>query len=178
MKQYYKDFLKFLVLTFLVYGFVIVFIISSSACAHTTLDAKLGGMLHQNDITTNKLISLGFTGDLTRVFKYRFEGGLFALNDAGPNTRTWFTGVSLGTGVTGDWYYARVFTGPALVSRTDDHLNTPLEFNTDIEVGLRDKTGVELGLGYKHMSNGGITNPNLGQDFMYLGVKLPLGGSR
>lgn len=148
--------------------------LASSASADQ-VNFKLGGSLHTESVLTNKIASVGYTDRLTRLFDYRLETGFFAHNDVGYHVRTGFLSAGIGTGVKGSWYYSHVFFGPSVVTRTDDHLNTPLQFSTDVEFGLTDGRNVELGVGYKHLSNGGIfPGPNKGRDFLYIQLSLPL----
>lgn len=129
---------------------------------------KFGGMLNTPALNQNKLLSIGYQAPLGRIFDYQLEVGTF--NDNINDFKTVYGGPSLGLTTGGDNFYVKVFSGPVFVSYTDQHLSTPVEFNTDFEIGIKDGRGVNIGIGYKHMSNAGIVGPNIGRDFIYLKI--------
>lgn len=155
---------------------ILLLFIATSALANdyaptkTTPFMKIAGSLNTESIATNKLISVGYQHPLTHLFDYQLEGGYFVDNKA--NTKTAFFGPSIGITAENANIYTKAFVGPAYVSHTDDHLSTPYEFNTDFEVGVKDKRGTSIGIGYKHMSNAQICDgcSNLGRDFLFVRV--------
>lgn len=155
--------------------FILMSLVPTMALA-SSLQFKFGSSMNVASPFVNKLVALSYRDKLTSILDYQIETGLFANNDVGYRVRTGYVSASIGAGVTGSWYYSRVFVGPAAVSRTDDRLSSTIQLSTDAEIGIRDNRSVELGLGYKHFSNAGIApGPNKGRDFMYLKLSLPLG---
>jgi hypothetical protein len=140
--------------------------------AHDSVYLKFGGSLREPDFFNNKLIAIGFADSLGKsIFDYQLEGGMFANNAIGGTTG--YGGPSLGVSIIERKYYIKAFAGPAVITRLDDHLSTPIVFNIDFEIGLKNTKGEGIGIGYKHLSNGGIQSPNLGRDFLYLKVMVP-----
>ncbi len=143
-------------------------LLMSNYATATDFNLKLGGVMHEPTLISKKFVSLSYEHPFTSLFDYRLEGGILQNNL--PEPLTGFISPSIGLSIKGEGAYAKVFFGPALVTYTDQNLNTSFQFNTDFEVGLRDKRGVELGIGFKHFSNGGITQPNYGRDILYFKV--------
>lgn len=82
------------------------------------------------------------------------QSGLFVSYAAGPK-------MQLGPVQT------RYLWGVGYLSHTDSLLSSHFQFTHDLTIGLYDlKSG--LSLGYKHISNAGITLPNRGRDFITL----------
>jgi hypothetical protein len=82
------------------------------------------------------------------------RSGLFASWSAGPK-------MQLGPVQT------RYLWGVGYLSHPDQLLSSRFQFTHDLIIGLYDrKSG--LSLGYKHISNAGITLPNRGRDFLTL----------
>lgn len=131
---------------------------------------KFGLGLNQANPLTNKLVAIGYQNTLTRLLDYQLEGGYFS--ELTTARHFWFVGPSIGLALKNDGHFIKTFVGPAFVNPTDAHLSTPIQFNTDIEIGLRDSRGVGMGMGYKHMSNAGIAGENLGRDFLYFKIQF------
>lgn len=134
---------------------------------------KLGGSLNEPSLLTNKMLAAGVQRHLLGVFDYQLELGTFVDNSKPNDWQTVWGAAQIGLSIVNPGYYIKVFSGPAYVSKTDDHLSTPFEFTEDLEIGFVDKRGVGIGFGYKHFSNAGIQQPNLGRDFLFFKVMLP-----
>lgn len=151
-------------------------LITMCLCVQTRADDgtfwKLGIGL-DDKIGTTKLLSGGYQGYLIGIFDYQLEAGAF--QDAGNSVGiVGFGGASVGISVKStSGVYAKVFAGPSLITNTDDRLSSILEFNDDIELGIRDSRNVCLGLDFKHFSNAGLFPPNIGRDFLLLKVQIP-----
>ena len=135
--------------------------------------AKVGGDATNRIVFNNKLITLGYQHKFFYLFDYQLEAGNFSNHGKSLPDESYFVGSSVGVSLVQHSWYAKSFIGPALVTPTNVYLNTPIELNTDLELGLRDHRGLGMGVGYKHMSNGGVTTPNLGRDFLFLKIQLP-----
>jgi hypothetical protein len=67
--------------------------------------------------------------------------------------------------------FGKLFTGPCVISTTDNYLSSHLQFCTDFGVGIRDRqTFVDAT--YSHISNAGIKLPNRGKDFFVMEAGL------
>ena len=133
---------------------------------HDNSYLKLAGGLNDNNLLHTKSAMVGHQGPLLGVFDYQLELGLLQH----PQGISVFGGPSIGLSIVQTGYYAKVFTGPSILSPTDDRLGTTLEISSDLEIGVRDERGVSMGIGYKHISNAGTGGVNLGRDFIYFKV--------
>lgn len=123
--------------------------------------------------TSVKFISIGYTGPLYKFFDYQIEGGAFVDNSQ-PMGVIGFTTAEIGIKTKEPGFYAGFFIGPALLTQTDTRLATLFEFSSDIELGIRDSRGIAISGDYKHFSNAGITQNNVGRDFFIIKLTLPV----
>lgn len=142
------------------------------ATSHTNFYFKFGGNMDTSYLWTNKIAALGYQHKLKGLFDYQLEGGYFVDNMQSTAFRTVYASTSAGMSIVKPSYYISTFLGPALVTATDNHLSSPLEFSIDIEAGILDHGETGIGLGYKHFSNP-LTSPNLGRDFLFFKVRIP-----
>lgn len=117
--------------------------------------------------TTVKLLSVGQRDTLYSVLDYQLEVGTFSDNSQ-SNGMIFFASPSIGFRTKRSGLYANFFIGPALMTQSDSRLASIFEFNNDMEVGIRDDKGTSIGVGYKHFSNAGLTQGNLGRDFFLI----------
>lgn len=111
-------------------------------------------------------IFTGYQGYLTNIVEYQLEAGI---------PRPGIFGVSPSIGVSTmsrSGMFLKVFFGPLLLTNWDDRLGGLFQFNNDLELGLKGQNGFAIGVNYKHISNAGITQPNLGRDFILLKLQL------
>lgn len=128
--------------------------------------AKAGGDLHETSLIRQKFTSFAYENKLTQLLDYRLELGVMQIN----RDFTGFLSPSVGLVTQGTGIYGKVFFGPAVVTNTSDSLSTHVQFNTDFELGIRDARGLELGVGFKHMSNAGLGGANTGKDIFYIKI--------
>ncbi len=62
--------------------------------------------------------------------------------------------------------FVSAFIGPAAISQKDRKLGSHLQFAIDFGVGVKMDSGKALGLHFKHLSNAGIWQPNIGRDLL------------
>jgi len=67
--------------------------------------------------------------------------------------------------------FGTAFTGPCLISASDNMLGSFTQFCTDFGFGIRDDKTV-LSLTYSHISNAGLKMPNHGRDFVVMGAGI------
>ncbi len=60
--------------------------------------------------------------------------------------------------------------GPAVISRTDALLGSNIQIAQEIGIGMKDDSGVRVGIVVKHFSNAGLTDINEGRNF--LGIQV------
>ena len=143
--------------------------LSVSAFAEQHTYFKFGSGL-DGAFGSSKLGAFGYQEEIFGPLHSQIEGGMFTRDGGYALFGAYSIGISV---LTSGGIYAKVFTGPALLSGTDSRLSSLLEFNNDLELGLRDLSGVELGLVYKHMSNAGLWEPNPGRNWLMLKVSIP-----
>lgn len=120
---------------------------------------------------SHKYFTIGYTDSLTEVFDFQVEAGGWKTTYQGENSSL-YTAYQFGI-KTDTPFYARFFTGPALISATDQRLSSALQFKHDIGIGFKDKRNVGIGVNYSHVSNANLKLPNLGRDFIQLRVEVP-----
>lgn len=134
---------------------------------------KYGVGLNGGSLPSVKYATISRQGNLISIFSYQLEGGVFTdINDQSKNTAA-FGNAALGFTIEQPYSYAKLFFGPAVISSTDTRLSSYYQFNHDIELGVKNKNGLGIGLDYKHISNAGLKEPNLGRDLV--GLKLTFG---
>lgn len=114
-------------------------------------------------------------------YRYRLIGPLYvslnggAFFDAREDIATGYGFGQIGTVVHPfEWFYFENFFGPGAISQTDSRLGSHFQFGLDLGVGFREPhTKATIGVNYKHISNAGIKQPNLGRDFVMLKVGIP-----
>jgi hypothetical protein len=131
------------------------------------------GMDNSPSLPDVKALSLGYSNSLTYIFDYKIEGGLFTDLTQSQGI-IGFGGPSLGlSSKTKSGFYSKIYFGPAFITQTDTRLGGLFEFQTDIEIGLSDYRGIDIGISYKHISDAGITPLNLGRDFLGITLGIP-----
>jgi hypothetical protein len=120
---------------------------------------------------SHKFFTVGYTDKLTDIFDYQIEGGGWKTSYEGERSSL-YTSYQIGV-KTDTPFYARFFTGPALISTTDQRLSSAFQFKHDLGVGFKDKRNVGIGVNYSHVSNANLKLPNLGRDFLQLRVEVP-----
>lgn len=122
--------------------------------------------------STIKMISLGETDHLWKVFEYKLDFGAY-IDNSQTQGLIGFASPQIGLRTKGEGFYVGYFVGPALITQTDTRLDDLFEFDNDFELGIRDNRGVRLGVDYKHLSDGGLTSNNIGRDFFLFQLTIP-----
>lgn len=152
---------------------VAVAALALSACAHSF---KYGiGLNSGADFpdTSTKILSVVEQDQfLTSPLQYQWEGGLFVDNNNGLGP-TGFGSFALGLETEGPGLFASYFVGPTLITQTDARLASILEFNNNFQLGIRDRRGAAIGLNFQHFSNAGLTQGNIGRDFLGINLTFP-----
>jgi len=109
--------------------------------------------------------TLGFSSEFGKGLSFKPEIG--AVDDIRLGSQFVYASISGGLYLEYSNLFVRGFFGPGLISSTDSRLSTHLQFFSDAGVGVN-LDGAILGVGYKHISNASIKQPNLGRDFVYV----------
>lgn len=118
-------------------------------------------------LTDSRFIAIGHEWPAWSLFRVKTEGGIYHDNTQNSGA-IGFISPSIGVATPTYPLYLKVFLGPALITQEDSRLTSILQFNHDIELGLRGETGVSVGINYKHLSNAGLWGANLGRDAFLL----------
>lgn len=126
------------------------------------------GAPQQNGRGEIKWFSLGIEQDHKAPWVTQAELGVIADQKDYLGRRSGlFLGTTVGPKMQLGPVQTRYLWGVAWISTTDALLSSHMQFTHDLTLGLYDrKSG--LSLGYKHISNAGITLPNRGRDFVTL----------
>lgn len=112
-----------------------------------------------------KFLNLGYREPLGHGFSWQGEAG--GWTDSAGNGRTGSGyGAFQGNFIAGDSVFARLSAGPSLVTAPDSYLSGHFQFTEDLFLGLQGSNKNVVGVKYKHFSNAGLRQPNLGRDFM------------
>jgi hypothetical protein len=149
-------------------------LLSLTACASTfKYGVGLNGDATFPDPSTKIISVVDQEEFLEGPFDYQWELGTFIDNSnrLGP---TVFGSFALGLETKGPGLFASYFVGPALITQTDQRLASIFEFNNNFQIGIRDRRGLSLGVGFQHFSNAGLWAPNIGRDFFIINLTIPL----
>lgn len=106
------------------------------------------------------------------IWQYEVGGWIDNRSDMGRDGSA-FADLAIGLNVDAGPFYAQTLTGVAGLSNIDSYLGGHAQFNHDVAVGFKAKSGASLGLNYKHISSAGIFEPNYGRDFLTIRLGLP-----
>lgn len=120
----------------------------------------------------SKFINVGHRENTILGLTYQYEAGGWTDVAGGGRGGSGYGAVQAGVQTNGP-IYARVMTGPALITSPDSYLGGYLNFTEDFYIGLKGPNGNTVGVKYKHISNAGITQPNVGRDFAGVEVSIP-----
>lgn len=124
--------------------------------------------------TETKTFDVGYREFLFKGIYWQNKLGFWADDSGNPDRSSSLYGSS-GIGMMVDLapIELHVGSGLAIVSTPDIYLggNFP-QFQSEIGVTLRDKSGDGIGLTYSHISSAGILSPNQGRDFIALELSV------
>lgn len=146
----------------------------SSLAKDLSLKYGLGINNHQNQITDVKLIALSIDQDIFGILREKYEAGLYVDNTR-VNSRVGYLAYMIGVEPRVGQAYFNGTSGLGMMSGTDKRLGSAFQFFHEFGFGVIDKNDrTRMGVYYKHISNAGITQPNMGRDFIgiQMGVNL------
>lgn len=117
-----------------------------------------------------KVANIGYRSDIFSGIYWQNKLGYFGDGSGNPSRKSSFYFAS-GPGMTVDLRPVEFRSGWSLcaISTPDSYLGGRFpQFNGEIYVGLRDKKGNGIGVGYEHISSAGLVTPNNGRDFFVL----------
>lgn len=120
----------------------------------------------------SKLLAFGHRDPLALGLSYQYEFGGWADRAGNGRKSSGYGAFQVGVEA-GDYTVARVMFGPTLITTPDAYLGGHFNFAEDFFFGIRGKSGNTVGIIYKHVSNAGLTEPNMGRDFGGVQVSVP-----
>lgn len=152
---------------------LVLILITSVSKADDYMTAAVGVFNSGKDShAESKFINVGHRDSTILGLTYQYEIG--GWTDTASHSRSGSVYGALQAGVETDGLvFARVMTGPALITSPDSYLGGYLNFTEDFYIGLKGPNSNTVGIKYKHISNAGLTQPNLGRDFAGFEVSIP-----
>jgi hypothetical protein len=135
--------------------------------AHDGLLFKTGlGVFHSQNSAT---YAIGYYDTFNDNFLYKLDLGTWT-DQRENRLSSPFSSFSLG-GIVGNYrgVNASLSAGILILGYPDGTLGSPFSFTEELIIGYQC-----VGVGYKHISNAGLAEPNFGRDYMFLNFSLPL----
>ena len=120
--------------------------ISASAEAGQTY-ISVGPTLTGDNNFGNKIGSIGYNAQFTDIFDYQLEAGTFS---SLTGTQTVYSSAQLGLTIKSGLFFTRVFSGPSIVTATNQYISSPIQIQSDLEVGIIDERGVSFAVDFMH----------------------------
>ena len=151
---------------------ILLLLLSTPALAEVSLSAGIGkGALYHNGTPFERSAAIGYQYNFKHDFFIRPEVGWFMDNSGNGKTSFWaapLLGVSALSTVGPELHVA---LGPGYLQHPDEILGGHFQFSLEGGVGITSKNAY-VGLAWKHLSSGGITQPNRGRDFIMVQLRL------
>ena len=115
--------------------------------------------------------SVGYKVDSFSILKNRTDIGYWSDKNKDRKDSLF---ISNGFGIQPEYknINAELYSSLAYISNPDSRLSTNFQFKHDIGIHYKMTDEYKVGIIYTHISNGGIKHPNLGRDFIGLGITL------
>ena len=150
---------------------ILLFLLAQTCLADTYIKYGIG-ISKDQQLGEVKVIAGGYQTPIYESIISQIELGYWSDPHLGRKSSI-FGNVSFGLDIQAGILYTQALWGIALISQTDSILGGNFQFNHDIFLGLRDKNGYSIGIGYKHISSAGIYMPNLGRDMLMIKMAVP-----
>ena len=134
----------------------------------------------KNSAAELKFLGLGYQASFSEFQRYDFlvwqgEAGAWADNAGGGRSSSGYASFGIGLRVNAGPIVLSSVHGPGLITTPDSYLGSVPQFFHDICAGLQDSTNkASFSFCYKHISNAGIWQPNVGRDLMDVKLAIPL----
>lgn len=133
-----------------------------------TVNFKVGRGIAHSEYSTY----YGLSGQeyFWHIFTQQLEVGGYT---GGNYSSSGLLSYSIGLHLNSEKAYIEALSGIAGITTTDELLGSRFEFQHDVGVGLQNDALISAGIGYKHISNAGISEKNTGRDYIYFKLGLP-----
>lgn len=149
------------------------------------------GLVYSDDVTVNfgtgvfnsgkdslaetKVLYGGYNYYLhERTLFWRTEFGGWVDTAGSGRGSSAFGSQMLGVNAENEFFYAQGAAGVALLSNTDSFLGGNIAFTETASIGINGSHNTKVGVFYKHISNAGLYDPNIGRDFIGVQINIPL----
>lgn len=139
-------------------------LLTLSACASPSIAIAIG----QGNSSGMREMTIASGESIWDNLRYRGSAGVWA---GGPGLGAIYGSYQLGWAVDSGPVTLSLYSGPALISSTDQLLGSYLEFASEVHADFRNEDGY-LGVFYRHMSDAGLTSINVGRDVVGLEIGL------
>lgn len=140
-------------------------LLASIARGDENLVLRMGAGFTNN--TKSAIYSLGYESEFDRFGFYRIDLG--AWTDSAPGHSSSPFGSALAGVKIGKALNLKLGFGALIMGYPDRMLGFPFNFTEEATLSYK-----AFGVGYKHISNGGLKEPNLGRDYFYLNLGISL----
>lgn len=125
----------------------------------------------QTEYSQVKFGELGKKGVLNETFDYSYGGGAIIDSSNYPGSSSTMYGTALlGVGPHLQNLVVEYYLGGAYIQTPDTILGSHLQFAHEVLIGIKDFRNVGVFISIKHLSNAGLVKPNMGRNFIGLGV--------
>lgn len=147
-------------------------------CKHLHADSYMSGMVGvfntgKHSYSESKFLNAGYRQSWFLGLTYQLEIGGWT-DVAGGGRKGSLYGAGLVGVETDGVVMGRAMAGPALLSQTDTYLGGKFpQFTEEVFFGVSGKNRNEVGFKYKHISSGGLYQPNMGRDYFGIEMSVP-----
>lgn len=146
----------------------------SSMCYADDLTMTFGSGIFDSLQQTHQLYA-GYNSYFNeRTMFWRSELGGYTDTAGNGRSGSYFGAQMLGVNAENNIVYAQGAAGVAAITTTDAYLGSNMNFTEELGVGINGGNNTKVGIVYKHMSNAGFAQPNIGRDFIGAQISVPL----
>ena len=158
--------------------FALLALLASAASQAEELHMAYGlgvNVPHSNSVAEVKMVELSYGAHMGPIARMKLSvGGWVDQHEYVGRTSSGYGFYSLGIRSEPGIFFAEAFWGVGGITATDQLLSSHLQFMGDVMIGVNDLQGRSFGIGYKHISNAGISLPNRGRDAIVLSIGVEL----
>lgn len=156
------------------YVLVLILLFSLKARSEETYATAAVGVANsgKNSHAETKFVNVGRRDQFAFGLTYQYEVGGWVDTAGDGRKSSGYGAYQLGVQTDGP-VFARVMAGPALVTNPDSYLGGPVAFTEDFYFGLSGNNKNTVGVMYKHISNAGLEQPNIGRDLAGVQISIP-----
>lgn len=154
---------------------LLTFLTSCLCLADSTIKLKYGVGIDPKKILddTYRAIDIGYYTELEKSISYAFTVGYYG--DKSVDLDTAYGCAQFGVELHPfSFMYADNYFGPCYIHKAKGQISGHTQFVTNMGIGWRDSTGSQVGLNLWHMSNAGLSKPNIGTNLIMFNMSFGL----